>query len=275
MVQSPYVHGYTSQEAVRLADQAGTLAEILHSDSCFPQGSHILEAGCGTGEQTTVISTLNPSCRISAVDISSSSLEIAKSRFSHTRPYQTGQITFLHADIHHLPWDNESFDHVLVCFVLEHLTDQRAVLLELIRVLRPGGTITVIEGDHGSVFFSPPSEAAIEAIHAQVELQHRAGGDACIGRRLYPILEKAGFSNIEVSPRMIHVNGGKPHLIDGFTRRTFTAMIEGVREEAIASGLISKERFDSGIQDLLRTCEPDGTFNYCFFKARAFKQKRD
>lgn len=272
MVQSAYVHGYTSQEAERLADQAGTLAEILHYDSCFPPGSHILEAGCGTGEQTTVISSLNPSCRISAVDISSSSLDIAKSRFSQTDSYQQGRITFHHADIRHLPWGDGSFDHVLVCFVLEHLADQKAVLLELMRVLRPGGTITVIEGDHGSVFFSPPSNAAIEAINAQVELQRRAGGDACIGRRLYPILEMSGFYQIEVSPRMIHVNAGTPHLIDGFTRRTFTAMIEGVREEAITSGLISRERFDSGIQDLLRTCESDGTFNYCFFKARAYKQ---
>ena len=38
-------------------------------------------------------------------------------------------------------------------------------------LLRPGGTITVIEGDHGSAYFHPESAAADAAIQCQVELQ--------------------------------------------------------------------------------------------------------
>ena len=54
--------------------------------------------------------------------------------------------------------------------------------------------------------------------------------------------------------------------MDGFTRKTFTAMIEGVREVAIDTGLISAERFDEGIRDLYRTAAGGGTFLYTFFK---------
>ena len=42
-----YVHGYSNKEALRLADQADTLTEILHSDTVYPPGSKVLEAGCG------------------------------------------------------------------------------------------------------------------------------------------------------------------------------------------------------------------------------------
>jgi len=68
---------------------------------------------------------------------------------------------------------------------------------------------------------------------------------------------------------MVYVDSGRPELVDGFTRRTFTAMIEGVRDDAIAAGLIDPERFDAGVRDLHRTTEDDGVFCYTFFKGVA------
>ena len=50
-----YVHGYTVRENVRLVDQATTLADILHSDTIYPAGSNVLEAGCGVGAQTIIL----------------------------------------------------------------------------------------------------------------------------------------------------------------------------------------------------------------------------
>jgi hypothetical protein len=46
-------------------------------------------------------------------------------------------------------------------------------------------------------------------------------------------------------------------------------MIDGIREPALAAGLIGPDRFDEGIRDLLRTAEPHGVFCYTFFKATA------
>ncbi|MFF4013974.1 hypothetical protein [Streptomyces sp. NPDC001843] len=43
---------------------------------------------------------------------------------------------------------------------MEHLADQRQALRTLRRLVRPGGTPTVIEGDHGAVFFHPDSAYA-------------------------------------------------------------------------------------------------------------------
>ena len=99
----------------------------------------------------------------------------------------------------------------------------------------------MIEGDHGSTYFHPDSAAARAAIQCLVELQRAAGGNALIGRRLYPLMVAAGFDEVRVSPRMVYVDASRPDLVDGFTRKTFTAMIEGVREPAIAAGLIDAD----------------------------------
>jgi hypothetical protein len=142
-------------------------------------------------------------------------------------------------------------------------------------VLRPGGTITVIEGDHGSAYFYPDSEAAREAIRCQVELQRAAGGNAMIGRELYPLLRTAGFSEVRVSPRMMNVDSSRPDLVDGFTKKTFTAMIEGVRKAALEAGIVDPEAFDRGLRDLYATAGKDGVFCYTFFKAVAYRARPD
>jgi hypothetical protein len=70
---------------------------------------------------------------------------------------------------------------------------------------------------------------------------------------------------------MVYVDSSKPGLVDGFTKKTFTAMIEGVREQAIKTGLIEQNIFEKGIKDLYRTAEQDGVFCYTFFKAIGIK----
>jgi ubiquinone/menaquinone biosynthesis C-methylase UbiE len=263
---STYVHGYHRRENIRLQDQASTLVELLHSDTRYPPGSLVLEAGCGVGAQTAPLARNSPRARFISVDISEGSVREARTRIASAG---CGNVSFGKGDIFHLPFAPAAFDHIFVCFVLEHLSRPSEALTKLKTLLKPGGTITVIEGDHGSTYFHPASEAAHRAIQCQVELQRRAGGNANIGRTLYPLLQGAGFASVRVSPRMVYVDASKPQLVEGFTRNTFTAMIEGVREAAVAAGLTDEAAFDEGIRDLYRTTEPDGVFCYTFFKAVA------
>jgi protein-L-isoaspartate O-methyltransferase len=258
-----YVHGYDPREAERLQDQAGSLVDLLHTDTAYPPGSTVLEAGCGVGAQTVTLAQRSPDAHFVSIDRSIESLTEAKRRVAQAG---LGNVQFRQADIFDLPFAPGSFDHVFVCFVLEHLAFPEVALAALKRLLKPGGTITVIEGDHGSAYFHPDSAAANAAIQCLVTLQREAGGNALIGRQVYPLLVGAGFSAVSVSPRMVYVDASRPALVDGFTRRTFTAMIEGIREPAIAAGLITPEHFDAGIRDLYRTAEEDGVFCYTFFK---------
>lgn len=266
-MSSAYVHGYDSKENLRLQDQASTLVELLHSDTVYEAGSSVLEAGCGVGAQTLTLARNSPEARITSIDVSEASLAEA----THAVTAGVSNVTFQQADIFHLPFAPESFDHVFVCFVLEHLARPVNALAALKDVLKPGGTITVIEGDHGSAYFYPGSAYARSAIQCLVELQARAHGNALIGRALYPLLTDAGFGKIRVSPRMVYVDSSMPELVEGFTKKTFTAMVEGVRESALAAGLMSESDFAAGIADLYRTAGADGVFCYTFFKATAMK----
>jgi SAM-dependent methyltransferase len=259
-----YVHGYSPREAERLLDQAGTLTDLLHHDTRYPAGSRVLEAGCGVGAQTVTLAANSPDASFVSIDCSETSLAEAEARVKkagHTN------VRFRKADIFNLPFAPADFDHVFVCFVLEHLPDPGRALASLKVVLRPGGTITVIEGDHGSAYFAPDSMYAKKAIDCLVSLQKTAGGNALIGRELYPLLNHAGFSDVAVSPRMVYADASRPDLVEGFTRLTFTAMVEGVREAAVSGGMMTETDWERGIADLYRTCQPDGVFCYTFFKA--------
>jgi SAM-dependent methyltransferase len=266
-----YVHGHHPQESQRLQDQARTLVDLLHSDTAYPAGSTVLEAGCGVGAQSVTLARRSPDARFTSFDVSEASIAEAKRRAGRAG---LTNVEFRQADLFALPFDDESFDHVFVCFVLEHLSRPVEALAILGRLLKPAGTITVIEGDHGSTFFHPDSALAHAAIQCLVHMQRKGGGNALIGRQLYPLMVEAGFDAVRVSPRMVYVDSSRPDLVDGFTRKTFTAMVEGVRESAIAASLIGPQSFDAGVQDLHRTTEADGVFCYTFFKAVGAKRQR-
>ncbi|HET9343020.1 MAG TPA: methyltransferase domain-containing protein [Candidatus Eremiobacteraceae bacterium] len=251
-----------------MSDQAGTLRELLHHDTAYEPGAHVLECGCGTGAQTVILATESPTARITAVDISDASIEQARVRINRSG---CRNVEFQRADIFDLPFEDERFDHAFVCFVLEHVGRAQDALRSIRRVLRPGGTVTVIEGDHGSWYCYPQTTESKRVVECLIEVQAKLGGDALIGRRLYPLLYQTGFVDVHVSPRMVHVDGGRPDLIEGFSRNTFIAMVEGVRDQALSLGLIDDPAWQKGIADLYRATEADGTFSYTFFKGRGTK----
>ena len=267
-MQERYIHGYNQREAARLQDQANTLVELLHWDTAYPQNSTVLEAGCGVGAQTIALARNSPDAKITSIDISETSIAQARETIEAAGFYN---VTFQQGDIFNLNFAPQSFDHLFVCFVLEHLAEPLKALTNLKHLLKPGGTVTVIEGDHGSAIFYPDSELARSAIKCQIDLQAKNFGNALIGRALFPLLQSAGFRDVQVSPRMVYVDSSKPRLVDGFTKKTFAAMIEGIRNEVLEEQMMSERDFDQGIADLYRTAEIDGVFCYTFFKAVGIK----
>jgi SAM-dependent methyltransferase len=257
-----YVHGYSAREQHRLYDQSEVLASLLHDDTAFEPGARVLEVGCGVGAQTRIIARRNPHSHFTCIDISESSLQQAAAL---ARMSGLTNVTFVQADVRQYQVGTTPFDHALFCFVLEHVREPQAVLQQVCQLVRPSGTVTAIEGDHGSTYFYPPSARAWRTIQCLIDLQARAGADALIGRRLYPLFCAAGLSNVQVSPRVVYADPSRPAWVEGFTLRTYIAMVEGARDRALASNLISAEDWELGINDLYQSV--NGTFNYTFFKA--------
>lgn len=263
-----YVHGYSNRENSRLHDQANTLTELLHHDTTYPPRSRVLEAGCGVGAQTIILGRNSPEASITSIDISGESVEKARMLVEKERLTNVG---FQVADIFNLPYGNETFDHVFICFVLEHLKNPLDALRSVKRVIKREGTITVIEGDHGSSYFYPRSDEAMRTIKCLIDIQELLGGNSLIGREIYPLLNRAGFKNVSVSPRMVYVDSSKPDLVEGFTKNTFKAMVEGVRKQALELKMINEKTWNKGISDLYRAAGQEGIFCYTFFKGIATK----
>jgi len=266
----PYVHGRSDRESERLHYQASRLAGLLHWDTHYLPGNRVLEAACGVGAQTVILAENSPGAEFVSVDISPESLARADKRI---RTEGVKNVTFRQGDIFHLPFRKESFDHVFICFLLEHLSNPLLALEKMRDLLKEGGTITVIEGDHGSALFYPDSRYAHQVIDCLVEIQRQMGGNAMIGRELWHLLNDAGFTEVTVSPRQVYADSSRPENIEG-VRNIFIAMVEGVRKQAPTGSLIDAETWEKGIRDLYRTTEKDGAFSYTFFKAVGVKEGR-
>jgi len=266
-----YVHGYSEREFERLRDQSGILESLLHSGTSYPAGSKVLEAGCGVGAQTRILAKISPGAHITSIDISEESIAKANRAIENESILN---VTFHRASVLSMPFPDECFDHVFVCFVLEHLEDPPKALLEIKRVLKPGGSITVIEGDHGSCFWHPETEASLKLWDAMIDAQKMIGHDPLIGRRVFPLFKQAGFNVKNVSPRWVYTDSSNADLMDGVVNRIIVPMVESAKARILRSEMVDKSTWDKGIEDLGKSgMPPEGTFFYTWFKGVGVKDK--
>lgn len=113
-----------------------TWEALARSMAALVEPGETLDVGCGDG---TVAELLAPAARrIVGVDRSAPMVAAAKKRlakFDHAR--------VLEGDMHALPFDEASFDRVLVLHALEYSAEPRKAIAEAARVLRPRGRLLV------------------------------------------------------------------------------------------------------------------------------------
>lgn len=264
-----YVHGYTERETQRLYEQAEILEEIIHAGIEFGDGAKVLEAGCGVGAQTRLLVKRSPRAEFTCIDISEKSLASA-SKLKEQSGFDN--VTFQQDNITALSFDNDTFDHIFVCFVLEHLDNPIAALGELKRVLKPRGTLTVIEGDHGSCFWHPETPESVAAWNGLIIAQQRQGHDPNIGRRLTPLLTEAGFDLQTCDPAWLYADRLKGNLRDGMVNHIIVPMVQSAEQQILEENLVPNDIYQKGIADLSRVDQiEEGTFFYTWFKAVARK----
>ena len=121
-MSDPYVHGYNEREAQRLGDQAGTLAELLHAGDPLPgRGQTVLEAGCGIGLPDPLLGG-GLARRPASPAWTSRPSHLAAGRGPGPRKAAGKTWSSCGATSTTRLWHPASFDHLFVCFVLEHLT---------------------------------------------------------------------------------------------------------------------------------------------------------
>ena len=242
---------------------------MLHAGTEYPVGARVLEAGCGVGGQTVQLAKRSPGAEFVGVDISQESLDQAR---LNVEKHGVSNVRLQHADIMALPFEEESFDHVFVCFVLEHLSEPSKALARVRRLLKKGGTITAIEGDHGSALWFPETEESLLVWQCMIKVQQQLRHDPLIGRRLYPLLIEAGFTPEDVSPRWIYGDAMNPEFLAGVVNQIMVPMTQTARERSLELGLVDDRAWQKGIADLEQSAvSSEGTFFYTWFKGVALK----
>jgi ubiquinone/menaquinone biosynthesis C-methylase UbiE len=192
-----YVHGYGTREQHRLVDQAEHWRHRLICDGTrLEPGTRLLEVGCGVGAVLAVLGQEFPGVHLFGVDIEPKQLDFARDHLERAGVDATLQ----EADGLALPFEDGSFDHVWMMWLLEHLSDPPAALRETRRVLVPGGAITAIEVDY-STCHSEPSTAALEALIQAMVQGMAAAGWSDAGTRLPGWLREAGFRDVDEGER--------------------------------------------------------------------------
>lgn len=106
---------------------------------------HILDVATGTGDVAfRMLDMLQPE-HITGIDLSEGMLDIARRKLASRKSDDAGTINFLRADCLDLPFPGNSFDAVTVAYGVRNFERLAAGYAEMLRVLRPGGMICVIE----------------------------------------------------------------------------------------------------------------------------------
>jgi demethylmenaquinone methyltransferase / 2-methoxy-6-polyprenyl-1,4-benzoquinol methylase len=119
------------------------------------QPQQILDVATGTGEFALEALQLNP-VKIIGIDISDGMLEIGRKKISSKN--LESKIELVRGDSENIPFEENKFDAVTVAFGVRNFENLRSGLSEILRVLRPGGMVVVLE-------FSKPSKFPFKQVY--------------------------------------------------------------------------------------------------------------
>jgi SAM-dependent methyltransferase len=160
-------------------------------------GEHILEVGCGSGVLCRQVALcVAPGGKVTGVDISPEFLRIARGYAANaglSAPVQWGA-----GGAEVLPFQDASFDRVFAVRLLLHVSDPGAVLNELVRVVRPGGRVIVMDWDFDTVAIDHSDrELTRRIIHWRCD---HHGGNNWSGRQLWGLMATTGLVNVKAVP---------------------------------------------------------------------------
>jgi ubiquinone/menaquinone biosynthesis C-methylase UbiE len=131
------------------------------------EARRVLALGCGTGVEVRALRRLaRPDTAIVGVDHSPALIEAAR---RHTAGEGlSGNVTYQLGDAHHVPFGDGEFDIVTLHTLISHVDDPLQVLREARRLVRPGGTVAVFDGDYASLTFAYPDHALARTIEEKL-----------------------------------------------------------------------------------------------------------
>ncbi|MDB4109046.1 bifunctional demethylmenaquinone methyltransferase/2-methoxy-6-polyprenyl-1,4-benzoquinol methylase UbiE [Porticoccaceae bacterium] len=170
-------------KTVNVEEKAGKVAEVFHSVagkydlmndlmsagvhrlwkrmtiemSGVRRGNSVLDIAGGTGDLTAKFSRIvGPKGTVVLADINSSMLQVGRDRLMDRGV--VNNVIFSQADAQYLPFPDNTFDVITIAFGLRNVTDKDMALRSMLRVLKPGGRLLVLE-------FSKPANPVLSKVY--------------------------------------------------------------------------------------------------------------
>jgi SAM-dependent methyltransferase len=210
-------------------------------DAGLRPGMRVADLGCGVGLVTALLAELvGPGGQVVGLDASAAQLARARQR----RPAGGAAVRFVEASATDTGLLPASFDLVYCRFLLLHLPEPERALHEMRRLLKPNGILVCEDGDLTSAGSEPPS-----ALDAFADLWGRLGPargvDYTLGRRLYHMVQAAGFPAPEVT-------FNQPVRARGETKRFLELSVAEAGPAFVEAGLVTAGELEGTLVDMRR-----------------------
>jgi len=264
MASKTYIHGSSEPEQDRLYRLNSLTNAAFIRFLEINSSDLILEIGSGLGILAEQLSKSLVSGKLTGIEISDDQLNKC--------PPSGKTLEFTKGDVQFLPFPESSFDKVYGRYILEHLPDTGKALREVMRVLKPGGEVSFQENSILLIDFYPDCPKFKDIWKKFALLQHKLGGDAMIGIKLYSLLSEAGFINIALSlAPEIHWFGKEsfePWILN------LVKNIEGGSQQLENHGLATKAEIKAAIDELIEfQNNPIASTYFYWNRAKANKPK--
>lgn len=250
-----YTHGHhesvlRSHSWRTAQNSAGYLLPLLGPEQ------RLLDIGTGPGTIAADFATIVS--KVTATEVGSSELELGR-RTATDRGL--ANIDFQEADVHRLPFSDDSFDVAHAHQVLQHVGDPVQALREMARVTRPGGIVAARDSDYAAFCWWPHLPGLDEWLDLYRTVARANGGEPDAGRRLLSWAQQAGFNDVvATSSTWSFANPADRDWWGGMWAERMTS--SALAQQLVATGLATSDDL-ARISDAWRTwaSTPDGWFS--------------
>ncbi len=159
-------------------------------------GMRVLDLACGPGTLSCALADFVADGEVVGVDLSEKMIATARRR---QEAAGVRNLKFQCGDVYSLDAALGQFDFVYSRFLFQHLREPILALNKICRVLKPEGTLCVLDVDDTWLTFVPCESSFQEFTRLAVEGQRQKGGDRYIGRKLGMLFKQAGLTNVSTS----------------------------------------------------------------------------
>jgi ubiquinone/menaquinone biosynthesis C-methylase UbiE len=226
----------------------------------LPPTAAVLDLGCGTGVVTRAIAARDGFAG-TVTGIDQSPAFIAAAERLALDDGVGDRVAFVVGDAHALDLPSASFDAAVAHTLVSHVRDPFAVLAEAARVIRPGGSVAVFDGDYASLTFGCDDPQLGQTMERAV--QSIIMSSPRVMRELPRLLPKAGLQLMATQAHVYAEAGSSGFMLN---------LAETYGPLAASTGLVPAADVDAWLADQRRAAQ-DGTFfaacNYYAYLANA------